>query len=111
VRFVQKGEFQLREGVVVPVVERVFTQMKAAGVLDFSRASTRRPQDAARTSKSIQDNLFTYAELLGEERAKEEKMAISEELVSFAASPAAAKQAVNMAFRTQRSTKDFNNKS
>ncbi len=111
VRFVKKGEFQLREGVVLPVAERVFTQMKAAGVLDFSRASTRRPQDAARMSKSIQENLFNYAELLGEERAGLEKDTISENMVSFAASPAAAKQAVNRAFRTQRSTKDFDKKS
>lgn len=110
VRFVARGQFQLRDGVVLPVAERVFTQMKAASVLDFSRVRTHRPQDAVQMGESIQDNLYKYADLLGDERASEEKLLLKEDMVAFAASPVAAKQAVANAFRTQRASKDFDKK-
>lgn len=109
VRFLKQAAFHLRDGVVMPVAERVFTQMKAASVLGVSRAMAHGATDGEKQAASTVDSLRQYALLLGEERAEQEIFGISERLSALRAAPAAAKQAVSDAFRVQRSLKDYLN--
>ena len=108
VRFQEPGVFQLREGMVLPVAERVFAQMKAASILSVSRLQALRPAEVEQQAGSVMTSLHAYADLLGEGRAEKEMSAVKEKFSSFAASPAAAKQAVADAHRSVRATKDFN---
>lgn len=108
VRFQEPGVFQLREGMVQPVAERVFAQMKAASILSVSRLQALRPAEVEQQAGSVMTSLHAYADLLGEGRAEKEMSAVKEKFSSFAASPAAAKQAVADAHRSVRATKDFN---
>jgi Ca-activated chloride channel family protein len=110
VRFVEQTTFQLREGMVLPVAERVFTQLKAASVLGVTRARAVQPATAEKQLHTVLDNLRAYAELLGEGRAAQEIDNARERFDLYASSPAAAKQAVSDAYRSQRSSKDFNKK-
>jgi len=109
VRFVEATAFQLREGVVAPVVERVLGQWKAASVLGVSRAAAKSSAEGARQAKEGLAGLRAYASLLGEERAAEEAREVEEQF-SFLQSPASfmqAKAAVSAAFIHQRSTRKF----
>jgi uncharacterized protein YegL len=108
VRFMKSDAFQLREGIVLPVAEKVFYQMKANSVLGLSRIRALRPAEAEKQTEVILDRLHTYVDLLGEDRAEKEMHLIKEEFTSFAASPVKAKMAQNAAFRSARSSKDFN---
>lgn len=110
VRYVDQGQFSLRDGVVAPVVERVLTQMKAAQILNFSRAMARQPASAAQESQRGVMAVHEYASLLGEERARSELKASQEALNLTAASPAMAKAQVSQAFMAQRSAKKFSDK-
>jgi len=108
VRFVAQGAFLLRQGVVLPVAERVFAQMKATSVLGVSRILALQPKDAKQKSESVITSLYAYADLLGEGRAEKEMLEVREQFASLTASPAAAKQTVADAHRFIRATKDFN---
>jgi len=105
-----KTAFKLSEGMVLPVAERVFTQLKAASVLGVSRMRAAKPEEAEKKTKETLDNLRAYAEKFGKDRAEKEFIQVSENFLHFAASPMAAKQAVMDANRTQRSSKDFDKK-
>jgi hypothetical protein len=107
VRFLEQGAFQLREGVVLPVAEKVFVQMKANSVLDLSRTRAQRPEDSRKKTEDILAGLHAYADLLGEDRAEKEIHMVKEEFSTSAASPLHAKQSQNAAFRTQHARKDF----
>jgi Ca-activated chloride channel family protein len=108
VRFVAGASFNLRDGVVLPVAERVLGQMKAANVLGVSRAYARSPEEGQRQAQTQLSSLREYAFLLGEERASYELQDAEQTLGVIAASPAQAKVSVAAAFRKQRSSKDFN---
>lgn len=109
VRFVAKKEFQLREGVVQPVAERVFVQLKAASVLDVSRTYAVQPEEAEQKTESVMANLYAYADILGEGRAEKEKSQVRTKFRTMIDSPAAAKQSVADAYRSVRSSRDFDN--
>jgi Ca-activated chloride channel family protein len=109
VRFVQAPAFSLRDGVVVPVVERVLEHRKAASVLGLSRAVAKSPANAAHEAQVGLEGLRAYASLLGEERAEAEAQDAKMQF-GFLQSPASAPQAkaaVHAAFSRHRSTKDF----
>ncbi len=108
VRFVAPAGFDRREGAVRPVVERVLEQMKARSVLGTARAAAVGGKTAADDqARSSVDELRNYAALLGEEEAEEMAGEQQQFLNAMAAAPNAAKSAVNMAFRRQRSTRSF----
>lgn len=107
VRFVEPGGFQLREGIVQPVAERVFAQMKAASVLNVSRVRAVGRQNVGEKTDSAIASLQAYAHLLGDDRADEEMNAVKLEFNALTASPMAAKRVVSDAHRTLRATKDF----
>ena len=111
VRFVEPVAFGRREGVVVPVAERVLGQMRAANVLGVSRAMAmargKGAVDARRRADADLAALREYAALLGEERGAEEVQAMEAELAQLRAVPAAAKMAVSRAFAQQRSARKF----
>jgi hypothetical protein len=108
VRFLKSDAFQLRVGMVLPVAEKVFSQMKANSVLGVSRIRALRPTQAKKQTETILASLEAYGELLGEDRVKEEMKLIKEEFILSEASAAFAKQSVNSANRVVRSSKDFN---
>jgi hypothetical protein len=108
VRFMKSEAFQLREGMVLPVAEKVFVQMKASSVLGLARVRALRPAEAEKQTETILENLHAYINLFGEDRAEKEMHSIKEEFISIAASPLKAKMASSLAFQAARSTKDFN---
>jgi hypothetical protein len=110
VRFVEEKAFNWRDGVVLPVAERVLGQMKAAHVLGASRAFARSAADGERQVAAQIDELHQYASKLGEERALFEIQDAQQTLGAIAASPAMAKASVAAAFSRQRSSKDFDKK-
>jgi hypothetical protein len=110
VRFMKSDAFQLREGIVMPVAEKVFFQMKATSVLGLTRIRAHRPAEAKKETDVILNNLNSYVELLGEDRAKEEMHLIKNEFIQSAASPSYAKSLHKVAYDRMRSTKDFNKK-
>ena len=107
-RYVEPAEFDRREGAILPVVEQVLEHMKARSVLSTTRTAAVRGRAAAdEASRHSVDELRAYASLLGDEAA-DELAAEQEQLFGqMAAAPAAAKQAVHLAYGRQRSTKDF----
>lgn len=110
IRFISKAAFSVRAGVVQPVAERVFVQLKASSVLSVSRFRVVKPGEADKKVKEDLDELRTYAEKLGEGRAQKEFDLAHDDFLYYASSPMAAKSAVMNANRTQRSIKDFDNK-
>jgi Ca-activated chloride channel family protein len=107
-RFVAQDAFHLRQGVVLPVAERVFMQMKANSVLNVARMMAHKPEMAEQQTEVVLTSLRSYAGLLGEERVKKEMDSILEQFSTLTASPAASKQSVSDAHRFIRATKDFN---
>jgi len=107
VRFVAGAAFNLRDGVVLPVAEKVLEQMKAANVLGVSRAYAMSPDEGQRQAEVQMSILREYASRLGEERANYVLQDAEQTLGVIAASPAQAKVSVAAAFRKQRSSKDF----
>lgn len=108
VRFSDQSTFQLREGIVTPVAEKVFAQMKAASVLGVSRVMALRPAEAAKATDTAIHHLREYANLLGEELAEKEMEDASQELHYMGISNVAAKNSVSRAASFIRSAKDFN---
>lgn len=91
VRVVEAGQFQLREGVVAPVAERVLGQLKSAAVLTASRSLAHSPADGLRAQAASLQRVAEYAGLMGDERALKEKADLESAFQVFAApaSPAA----------------------
>jgi hypothetical protein len=110
VRFVAQAAFNLQEGVVRPVAERVLEQLKAANVLGVSRAYTKSAADGRQQAEVQLAALRDYAAKLGKERADYEVAAAQETLGAIAANPMAAKASVAAAFSRHRGTKDFKKK-
>jgi Ca-activated chloride channel family protein len=106
VRFMEQKAFAPRESVVLPVAERVFTQMKATSILGISRVRAARPAQEQAESEKIFESLADYAELLGRDRSEFEMRKMREDVLYFAASPAASKAAIAEAHRSVRGTKD-----
>jgi len=107
-RYVAGAGFELRDGVVVPVVERVLEQMQARSVLGHARAAaTLGIAAAGKTARLSIAELQNYAALLGEERAKQVAANQEQTLHAMAATPSAAKASVHEAFRRHRGTKSF----
>jgi Ca-activated chloride channel homolog len=107
VRFKDPAALTPGEGVVIPVVERVLVQMKAASVLQFSHASWQGGAEAARTAGENVERIRAYASLLGEEAAEKYAAEVDQFHYNMAASPASAKQAVQNAHFIHRGGKDF----
>ncbi|MBN1536843.1 MAG: VWA domain-containing protein [Anaerolineales bacterium] len=107
VRFVEHVGFNLRDGVVTPVVERVLSQMKASDILRVSRAFALNPQKGEQEMSFGLDQMRQYAAKLGEEKAEYETKDVEEKFAAMRASPAMSKMHVSAAFAQTRSTKDF----
>lgn len=107
IRFVAPDIYHLRQGVVQPIAERVFAQMKATSVLGVSRILAIQPKDAEQKAEAELNSLYAYADLLGEGRVEKEMREVKKQFATLTASPAAAKQTVANANRFIRSTKDF----
>ena len=107
VRFVEQGVFSLRAGVVAPVAERVFDQMKAVYVLGVSRAMARDAAAGVQQSETGLASLREYASLLGEERAQQEVLGMEARMAAMQAAPATAKNMVSEAYARVRSVRDF----
>jgi hypothetical protein len=102
------GALPEAEGVVLPVAEQVFKQLRAAQVLDVSRARARSPQDGQKVAETGMAHLRAYAVKLGPEHISE-----LEEVQTLSAAPPgspAVKMAMAAAHSVQRAAKDFKKK-
>jgi Ca-activated chloride channel family protein len=109
-RITDQTAFQLRDGVVLPVVERAVAHMKASSILGISRAMSKDLQEGNRQMEAEMDHLRAYATLLGEERAKQETREVELKLNQMSAAPATAKQAVSESLAFIRSSRKFGEK-
>jgi Ca-activated chloride channel family protein len=102
VRMVAPEKFQLREGVVMPVAEQVARQMKAAQVLQYSRAMAR--SEPAELQRAEQDRikLRDYLGLLGQEVAEDMIAEMDGDLYAVRAASPTAKLVMANAFQAQR---------
>lgn len=107
VRFVEQAVFSLRAGVVAPVAERVFDQMKAVHVLGVSRAMARSAAAGMQQSEAGLASLREYASLLGEERAQEEVFGMEARIAAMQSAPSTAKDMVSEAHARVRSARNF----
>jgi Ca-activated chloride channel family protein len=105
VRFVETAAFGPQIGVVEPIAERVFDQLKAAYVLNVSRAMALDPATGAQLSETGIASLEEYAARLGKERASQEVLGLRADMATFRAAPAAAKSMVSNAFAKVRSVR------
>ena len=105
VRYMDAEQFNQRDGVVAPVVERVLTQMKAAQLLDYSRARSLSPDVAEQRSLTGRAAVREYASLLGDERAEQEDQENQAVYGFMASSPSMAKSFVADAFAATRAPK------
>jgi len=110
VRFVEGPAFSLRDGVVAPVAERVLGYIKAANVLEVSRAMAKSPAAGMERRKAGLGQLRAYASLLGDERAVAEAEESEADFQMYAASPQMAKMGVAAAYSVTRSAKKFDKK-
>ena len=107
VRFVEGPVFQLRDGVVPPIAERVLEHIKAANVLSVARAMAKSPEEGQKQRQAGISRLRAYASLLGEERAAAETEDSEQHLRAMAAAPDMAKAGIAAAFARTRGTKKF----
>ena len=110
VRFVAPAAFGKRDGAIVPVVERVLGQMRAANVLGVSRAMAKSAAEGTRRADAGLTALREYATLLGDEKAVEETEGLMADFAAMRAAPAAAKGMVAAAHARQRSSRTFGKK-
>lgn len=107
VRFLPVSDFHLREGVVLPVAERVFAQMKATAVMGLARTLSHQPGKASKQTRSHLARLRAYAHLLGDDREAAEMGQAEAQLHALADKPASAKNLFSLSYRAVRGTKKF----
>jgi Ca-activated chloride channel family protein len=107
VRFVEPATFAKRDGVVLPVAEHVFEQMRASNVLGVSRVLAKSPAQAQQRIEAEMAAVREYATLLGEERGLEGIQAMAADFAQLQAAPVMAKATVAHAFARTRRTKEF----
>jgi len=107
VRFVEPATFGRRDGVVLPVAEHVFEQMRASNVLGVSRVLAKSPAEAQQRIEAEMAAVREYATLLGEERGLEGIQAMAADFAQLQAAPVMAKATVAHAFAHTRRTKEF----
>lgn len=104
-RVVDASAFKLRDGVAVPVAERVLDHLKASNVLHVSRVLRQSPVQAPQQERLRVDKVRSYARLLGDERANEETNEMETDFGALHASPSSLKHAVADAHYRQRNPK------
>jgi Ca-activated chloride channel homolog len=107
VRFVSSSEFQLRQGVAAPVVEKVIQYRQAAYVLGITRTRSRSVEDAQIQASREAQSLREYAALLGEEEIEKMDQDLGDRLNILAASPSLAKSRVSDAHAFVRKARKF----
>ena len=107
VRFVPADIFQLRQGVALPVAEKVMQHMRSTYVLDISRAAAKSPQVAMQLADQEKTILRDYANLLGDESMIQLDHDLANSLNFSAASPMQAKVRVSDAAAFMRKARKF----
>jgi Ca-activated chloride channel family protein len=102
VRMVAPEKFQLREGVVMPVAEQVARQMRAAQVLQYSRAMARSAPAEMQRAEQDRIKLRDYLGLLGQEVADKMVAEMDDDLYAVRAASPLAKSVMANAFQAQR---------
>jgi Ca-activated chloride channel family protein len=106
-RFVDQPAFQLRDGAVKPVIERVMQHVKATGILGVSYAMTKGDAESQRRVEEEMRRMRDYAKLLGEDAAVSAVKELESEFLGMRSTPSAAKFAVSDAYFTIRKSKKF----
>ncbi len=107
VRFVSPESFELRQGLALPVAEKVMPHLRASYVLGVNRAAAINPERARKLADQELETLRSYAKLLGDDQAVVMEDDLSTSLNMFAASPAQAKMRVHDAHAVGRKLRDF----
>jgi hypothetical protein len=107
VRFVSPDSFELRQGLAVPVAEKVMPHLRASYVLGVNRAAAIDPERARKLADQDAETLRLYARLLGDDKVVEMESDLSTSLNMFAASPAQVKRRVHEAHAIGRTLRDF----
>ena len=110
VRYQEEPSWTPVEGVVRPVVRRVFRQMQAASVLATSKAAARGAAEGREKREGELAAMTRYASLLGQDQEASQELAESERVLGVLSAPAAgapAKRATADAMRRQRGSKNF----
>ena len=98
VRFVEERQFARQPGLVAPVMERVLTFRREAGLLELARLSEQSPDLARRRLEEERRALRAYAAMFNAEAA----VTLDEDWESLAAAPAEAKVRLERAARAIR---------
>ncbi len=104
-RVVDPTHFNLRDGAIAPVIEKVLAQMKAEHVLALSRTMRQEPEEAEKEQAARVESLRAYATLLSDERAAQETAYMQDELQDMTSSPLTLKSTVAAASSLQRGTR------
>jgi Ca-activated chloride channel family protein len=111
VRFIAEDKFIHRQGVAVPVVERVLHHRQAAYVLGHSRAMIKDPSEARIQAQQDVRDLREYASLVSEQEAEKMAQALRADYDAMAASPIQSKDRVSRAHGFIRSAKRYDEES
>ncbi|MFC2064637.1 VWA domain-containing protein [Chloroflexota bacterium] len=109
IRFKKQKTFEHREGLVEPVAEKIFVQLKASSLLRVNRTRTHRPDEMDKEARRSIDNLRNYASKLGKERSDREMREVEQDYHNLSDS-VFAKTSSQYAQRVQRGSKDFDKK-
>jgi len=107
VRFVTSESFELRQGLALPVAEKVMPHLRASYVLGVNRAAAINPERARKVADQDAETLRLYARLLGDDQAVAMEEDLTTSLNMFAASPIQAKRSVQDAHIVGRRLRDF----
>jgi Mg-chelatase subunit ChlD len=107
VRFVAPESFELRQGLALPVAEKVMPHLRASYVLGINRLAAIDPDRARKFADQDAETLRIYAKLLGDDQAVVMEEDLTTSLNMFAASPVQAKRRVHEAHAVGRRLRDF----
>jgi Mg-chelatase subunit ChlD len=110
VRFVKQTAFKPDMGVVKPVAERVAHQMRAAQVLQYSRAFTRGDPDEQKRVEQERLRLRDYLNLLDDDIAQKMAGEMDAEVHAIRSASPLSKKIASDAYRAQRFMRDINHK-
>lgn len=110
VRFVTQKAFKPDLGVIKPVAERVAHQMRAAQVLQYSRAFNRSDPDEQNRVEAERLKLRDYLKLLDTDIAQQMTVELDADVNAIRSASPLSKKISSDAFRAQRFMRDLNNK-
>jgi Ca-activated chloride channel homolog len=110
VRFVKQAAFKPEMGVIKPVAERVAHQMRAAQVMQYSRAFNRGDPDEQKRVEQERLRLRDYMNLLDDDIAQKMTLELDADVHAIRSASPLSKKIASDAYRAQRFMRDINHK-